>query len=159
MNWSRRHSAICLGISPPSLKGRGNKEAHEPGQVQDLKPKTTKKKLKKIQKMISETSQNGSQNLSKFPLGGLLGRSWGLLSGSWALLEHILKKTLKKIHLLNVNLGPKIHQKSKKNQRRENTCVKVRFCIGFSSLLHRCWILKTTIFEPIFAITPKMSNL
>ena len=104
----------CLGISPPSLKGRESKEAHEPGQVQDLKPKTTKKKLKKIQKMISETSQNGSQNLSKFPLGGLLGRSWGLLGGSWALLEHILKKTLKKPPPLEANLVAKINEKSKK---------------------------------------------
>ena len=48
----------CLGISPPNLKGRESKEAHEPGQMQDLKLKTTKKKSKKIQKMIAKTSHD-----------------------------------------------------------------------------------------------------
>ena len=48
----------CLGISPPNLKGRESKEAHEPGQMQDLKLKTTKKKSKKIQKTIPKTSHD-----------------------------------------------------------------------------------------------------
>ena len=29
----------CLGITPPNLKGGESKEAHEPGHMQDLKPK------------------------------------------------------------------------------------------------------------------------
>ena len=38
----------CLGIaSPPNLNSRESKEAHEPGRVQDLKLKTTKKKSQK----------------------------------------------------------------------------------------------------------------
>ena len=38
----------CLGITPPNLNSRESKEAHEQGRVQDLKPKTTKKKSQKI---------------------------------------------------------------------------------------------------------------
>ena len=69
----------CLGISPPNLKGRESKEAHEPGQMQDLKPKNIKKKLKKIPKTIPKTFQNGGPNLSKILLGGLLGPLGALL--------------------------------------------------------------------------------
>ena len=53
----------CLGISPPSLKGRESKEANETGHMQDLKPKNIKKKHKKTPKMLPKTSQNERQNL------------------------------------------------------------------------------------------------
>ena len=69
----------CLGITPPSLKGKEDKEAHEAGHMQDLNPKHVKKKCKKTSKMTSKTSKNKGRNLLKFALGGLLGPLGALL--------------------------------------------------------------------------------
>ena len=47
----------CLGISPPSQKGKESKEAHEAGHMQDLKPKHVKRKFKKTPNMIPKNLQ------------------------------------------------------------------------------------------------------
>ena len=46
----------CLGISPPTLKGKESKEAHEPGHMQDLKLKNIKRKTKENQNISLQTS-------------------------------------------------------------------------------------------------------
>ena len=80
----------CLGISPPRLKGRERKEAHEPGQMQDLKPKTTKKKLKKMQKNNIKNLPKWGPKSFKILSWRPLGASWGALGASWASLgRHI----------------------------------------------------------------------
>ena len=47
----------CLGISPPSQKGKERKEAHEAGHMQDLKPKHVKRKFKKTPNMMPNNLQ------------------------------------------------------------------------------------------------------
>ena len=93
----------CLGISPPSQKGKESKEAHEAGHMQDLKPKHVKKKFKKASNMMPKTSKNEGPNLSKSSLGGLLGPH-----------GRILEKKLRALPSWSLNLGAKIEAKIKK---------------------------------------------
>ena len=44
-------------------KGSETKEAHETGQLQDLKPQSIKQKLQIISKLMAKTFQNESQSL------------------------------------------------------------------------------------------------
>ena len=92
---------------------------------------------------------------AKFSQNHFLEPSWGFLGAFWAHLE----KTLKKITSLEANLGVKINKISKKNQCQKKTCVKKRFVFKISRIFDGFACPKTWIFEPIFAITPKMSNL
>ena len=95
--------------------------------MQDLKPKNIKKKHKK-------TSQNESQNLLKSCVGTLLGPLLVLLEP----LGLIWKKTSKKLHLFEINLGPQIQQKSKKIDVEKELVLRyvfffdfLRFCVDF----------------------------
>ena len=54
--------------------------------MQGLKLKNNQEKQKKIKQMQLKSPQN----LEQFPLGDLLGASWGLLGVSWTPLESLL---------------------------------------------------------------------
>ena len=87
-----RRSAAASEYPPQSLKvrtakgcgkeRRERKEAHEPGQVQDPKPKNIQAKFNKTYKMMPKISHNESQILSKSLLGALLGPLGRLLGPS-----------------------------------------------------------------------------
>ena len=86
--------------------------------------------------MLPKTSQNECQNLLKSCVGTLLGLLWVLLEP----LGRIWKNTLKKTYLFEVNLGPKIQQKSKKIDVEKELALRyifffdfLRFCIDFGA--------------------------
>ena len=82
------HAPLCryLGISPPSQKGEGSKEAHEAGRMQDLKTKNISQKLKRKHHYCT---QKPSKMSTKFPQNPFLESFWGLVGLSWDLLRHL----------------------------------------------------------------------
>ena len=95
---------------------------------------------------------------AKFSQNHFLEPSWGLLGAFWAHLE----KNLKKLTPLEANLGSwesKSIKKIEKNQCQKKTCAKRRFVFKISRIFDGFACPKTWNFEPIFVVTPKMSNL
>ena len=110
----------CLGISPPSLKGRESKEANETGHMQDLKPKNIKKKHEKTPKMLPKACQNERQNLVKSCVGTLLGPLWVLLEPLGRLLGSSGKKPPKNPIFLKSTWDPKSNKNRKKSMLKKN---------------------------------------
>ena len=106
--------------------------------MQDLKPKHVKKKFKKASNMMPKTSKNEGPNLSKSSLGGLWGPLGALLGASWVPLGPKIRKKLRGIRFLGLNLGAKMDEKSQKIGVKKKLILAyvffilfLQFCIGF----------------------------
>ena len=90
---------------------------------------------------------------------GARGTLLGSLEASWARLGPILKKTLKKLDPSEANLGVKIDKKSKQIDVKKRLVLRDVLFSKFLEFSMDLGAPKPKNFGPIFAITPKMSNL
>ena len=99
-----------------------------------------------VPKIISKASQNVNPKSLKIPSWRPLGASWDALGASWAPLGLKIRKNLKKICFVELNLGAKIDEKSKKIDVKKALVLRhvffkdfLRICIDFGSSKPSFW--------------------